>query len=762
MSGLRRFTLRSDRARDAHERARGLAASGISEVLRPDDASWLATHLDGCRPCREAVVDYALQGERVRSLPSMEPPRDLAAALAARLDVEEARVADERARVARRRSATSQAHPLPRRAFGSSQPVLAGFPASLGRPTPFAAAAAASASVAFVAIIALVAAGLPALFAPPAPTPFAIDPSAVAWVTREADGRYVVQASTVDRVCPGGSASCSGFGSSTRTLMTLDVQPASIILSRGGRDAIVVDTGAAGRGTAGGSVYAVKLQTPIPDTLGRTGAATASATADGARPSSTASVTTSPAATRPASTPRATAMQTSAPLVAAGAPVASATAPALASVAPVDGSIPAAIASLSGATPIPVAASRLAILEDVVLVGGRAAYSEDGKWFGFSARPADGSTGPDVYVWRVGDPLAHPITSDHASVFSAWVGDKVLASTPDGRAAAASVADAEPTEPPSKKPKPTKQATPVGSPDPDAAGADASTAADASPAPRASAAEASPGTVAATTPASFLLDPKTGARTAIGLPGLWLPSVDPTGRLVVGWLGTVTRDAASGGWRPVSGALGTGPWSAVVGDDEEAVPDVTAAPGRARASAIPTPEPTAEASADASAAADAASPAADGTPKATPRASGPSALGAPGVTPAPTASPLPLGLRRLLVQPSGRPLPAEWQVRWDENGTHLAVWFAEPKTPGVGRLSLVSFDDAGVESGQTLLAGAPALAGFAIGPSRLAWATPPDAGGTGSRVRVLVWSGAAVGETGSAPITGLESLVDAD
>jgi hypothetical protein len=52
MSGLRRFTLRTHDVHDTHERARTLAASGISEVLRPDDASWLATHLDDCRPCR--------------------------------------------------------------------------------------------------------------------------------------------------------------------------------------------------------------------------------------------------------------------------------------------------------------------------------------------------------------------------------------------------------------------------------------------------------------------------------------------------------------------------------------------------------------------------------------------------------------------------------------------------------------------------------------------------------------------------------------
>jgi hypothetical protein len=132
------------------------------------------------------------------------------------------------------------------------------------------------------------------------------------------------------------------------------------------------------------------------------------------------------------------------------------------------------------------------------------------------------------------------------------------------------------------------------------------------------------------------------------------------------------------------------------------------------------------------------------------------------VTPSADASPLPSGLRRLRVQPSGRAMPLDWQVRWDASGTHLAVWFADATTPGVGKLSLVSFDAEGVESQRTLLDGAPALAGFAVGPSRLAWATPPDKSGGGSRVRVLVWSGSAVGEAGTQPISGLESLVDAD
>ena len=52
-------------------------------------------------------------------------------------------------------------------------------------------------------------------------------------------------------------------------------------------------------------------------------------------------------------------------------------------------------------TPRPDGAIEIA--SDVVIVGSAAGYSPDGSRFAFSARPADGSAGPDVYVWRVGD-----------------------------------------------------------------------------------------------------------------------------------------------------------------------------------------------------------------------------------------------------------------------------------------------------------------------------------------------------------------------
>ena len=69
-------------------------------------------------------------------------------------------------------------------------------------------------------------------------------------------------------------------------------------------------------------------------------------------------------------------------------------------------------------------------MSGVRIVGESAAYSSDGDWFAFTARPSDDSAGPDIYVWRVGDPRAARLTDDHASVFASWSGDQLIGSRP--------------------------------------------------------------------------------------------------------------------------------------------------------------------------------------------------------------------------------------------------------------------------------------------------------------------------------------------
>lgn len=77
-------------------------------------------------------------------------------------------------------------------------------------------------------------------------------------------------------------------------------------------------------------------------------------------------------------------------------------------------------------TPVPGGA--IEIVRDVIIVGTVSGYSSDGTSFAFTARPSDGSAGPDVYVWHTPDSQAHRVTTDHASLFAAWLGDQLLIS----------------------------------------------------------------------------------------------------------------------------------------------------------------------------------------------------------------------------------------------------------------------------------------------------------------------------------------------
>jgi hypothetical protein len=122
--------------------------------------------------------------------------------------------------------------------------------------------------------------------------------------------------------------------------------------------------------------------------------------------------------------------------------------------------------------------ANLAIISGVKVVGQSAAYSPDGAWFAFTARPTDGSEGPDIYVWRVGDQIANPVTSDHASVFASWAGDRLIGS---------------------------RVAT----------------------------------TATGITTQSFFIDPDSGDQSAID-GSVWRPAVDPDEHWAVTWDGTVT------------------------------------------------------------------------------------------------------------------------------------------------------------------------------------------------------------------------------
>jgi hypothetical protein len=145
-------------------------------------------------------------------------------------------------------------------------------------------------------------------------------------------------------------------------------------------------------------------------------------------------------------------------------------------------------------TPEPTVARTLAIVSNVKVVGESAAYSSDGAWFAFTARPSDDSVGPDIYVWHVGDEQAHAVTADHSSVFGSWVDGLIVGSRP----AAAGASEVEAS--------------------------------------------------------SFLLDPASGDETAFGSPA-WRPIVDPAGDRAVTWVGTVKLGSDGLTSVPATGSL---------------------------------------------------------------------------------------------------------------------------------------------------------------------------------------------------------------
>ncbi len=390
----------------------------------------------------------------------------------------------------------------------------------------------------------------------PGPTPMRVAAGPIAWVQRGSDGRYVLNSAPVDEVCPGVDASaCGTLDGTAHAVVSLDVVPSSVVLGKRGDVAVVV---------GGDAVYAVNMPavarpTPEPTTStspspaatpARTGASTtppvdtpvpsgspavtpgssasapatptvsvasttqpeptptASAAAGGSAPPSGAPSAT-PGATPAEATPGATdsGLPSETPAAPSSTPVAGSSATPPASAAPTPSPVPTPDVTIPPATPAPTAAQTLAIASGVVVVGAAASYSTDGHWVAFSARPSDGSSGPDVYAWRVGSARATPITHDGVSQFSGWYGGRILLSR---------------------------------------------TVVDDVPATR----DASPDAVVAR---AYLADPATGDAQAIA--GVaWRPVVDPTQRRVAFWRGLFAWSEDDHTWMPSQGRLVIGDW----------------------------------------------------------------------------------------------------------------------------------------------------------------------------------------------------------
>jgi hypothetical protein len=288
------------------------------------------------------------------------------------------------------------------------------------------------------------------------------------------------------------------------------------------------------------------------------------------------------------------------------------------------------------------------IARDLKVLDTTAAYAPDGSAFAFTARPIDGSHGPDIYLWHVGDAQAKPVTVDHRSVFGSWAKQSIVGST--------------------------VTAGPDGSLD---------------------------------RPQAFVLRTTASEPTEVPQAGLaWRPVVDPTGRTAVYWSGRLEPASDGLGWTTRTGKLVVGRWDDVT---------VTESVGPA-----------------------AASSAADASQRSLAKATAPADADQQRARSETTIANGPL---------------TEWDARWDETGTRLAVWIADDNDPAIGRLSLYVVDpfDGRIDLSKPPLSDEPAMAGFAIADGHLAWAVPPKAGSADSSVLVLAWHGDNFGKVESAP-----------
>ncbi|MFI5262027.1 MAG: zf-HC2 domain-containing protein [Candidatus Limnocylindrales bacterium] len=535
---------------------------------------------------------------------------------------------------------------------------------------------------------------------PGAATPFPVTPEPIAFLTSEGNQITIYQ-TQVSEVCPAGATECGGPDPSSHPVISVDLAPAlaprDLTLGASGTLAITA------RDSQGNAVYSVLA---LPSSSGDAGPlATAWA------PTGAATGSPRPTRTAPA-TPghgHASAPPTKRP---AGSPATS---------------TPTAAATASAAT---ADAQLEPILSDVIAAGAPAAWSSDGETLAFSARPADGSVGPDLYVWHVGDATVHALTSDHRSYFASWAGDRIVIS----RLPRAVVAS------PARTGHPAHTAA-------------ATTALD---------------RPAAVTAVTVLVDPATGAASPVALTGAWLPSVDPTGHLAIYWQGTLMADGltvdASGGalylidWAGLTGipptsaaptatATARRSGAATAQPSEDATPTITAA-----ASATPSDGPSAS-GADDQAQASQTPPLTgpSGAPSASATAShagGPAGHGSGAVeaaTDAPatsgTAGPGPDVAAPPLLSASGTAV-TDWLVRWTPDGQTYGVWTAARPGSDAGSLLVAGIGAAAADP----LSLTPALRGFSLGEGRVAWIAP-DAIAPSGDLQIVTWGADGAGNT---------------
>jgi hypothetical protein len=450
MSRVHRLRRRVGQSATTHDRARSLAATRVDFPLDPIEAAWLEAHLGSCEACRSVAVAYDADRLALRAMRERQPvpPRDLWARTSAAIERESAsRGGSRRAGSPRRRS-------IPLGAVSGVAVIAVVIGASVmsgGFITGPGTAPAGSTPPIAVAPTSKI----------PGATPMAVGAGSVEWLGTSSSGGLAYSSTKIDKVCPADrQPDCEPVNDRDSKQVDLAIRPKSISQSPVNEQAVVVGTDAAGSD----SVVVMTLPTPRPTSTPKP------------TPSPTPPATETPTLTpEPTETPAAS---ESATVPASGEPTPSESASTEPSTAP-SASVEVTPEPTPILTPEPTVSQNLAIVSGVKVVGQSAAYSPDGAWFAFTARPSDGSAGPDIYVWRVGDQAAHVVTDDHASVFASWAGDRLIGSRIAAGAAGGAV-----------------------------------------------------------TAKSFFIDPASGNETAID-GDAWRPSVDPKEHWAVTWDGTV-------------------------------------------------------------------------------------------------------------------------------------------------------------------------------------------------------------------------------
>jgi hypothetical protein len=633
---------------DAHHDAfRELISARLDSSIDIDQEGQLSAHLQACSRCHQFDHDLTEQRGLLRALRPLIPPRDLWARTSAALDRELLREA--------RWGTRGSAHHASPRASGRLGEL------SNPRSVP---------SVVMVSMTSLgLAVGLlitqlgPALRLPNdggagQPTPFGAAGVALAFVGAD-EGGLTLYRTRVDQACPD-PTNCDQEDEAVAARVTF---PASFrannlaLAPRGDRLAIM------GSDNERENVFAVMVVPPLEPL--------------------------SPDADYP-NRPRSTAPSAPEPTFATLGPGSSVV---------FVGRTPPPSTPPNGPASTPVIPAELSvstILDGVYGVGAAPAWSADGQALAFSAMPSDRSRGPDIYVWRVGDDRAQPITSDHGSYFASWSRGVIVVS----RASRASRESEE-------------------------------TLLGAAPVLR---------TVA--------IDPATSEERVVDADGLWLPQIDPNSRRAVAWHGGLAWDGTQ--VVPTHGALYLLDWASIDpfaaqtpaqtpdgGDVDLSGTDLFggAQDSTAVQSAGPDVAETDEAAPAPAATAQPALPRAIATEAATPR---------------------PLDRRLVAIEPGRDPLQhpvTDWRVLWSIDGRVLGLWIGDvDPTTAWGHLSVLSVDLQGsLDRAMPILGSTLAKRGFNLGTNRVAWVAPLE-GAPSGELRLRMWSGGVVSDVRVKPL----------